>query len=565
MRNTYYILYFIIATYLFVSSCSKETTTIDIDYSAPIINTINALQQNDDAFILTAEILQVNDIEILEHGFTIQRQISNLQYDTEQLIKINSKAVVGIIETHWKSITKLKEGDKFRYYYYIKTKKGFYKSAAKEILINNIKLTTATISAVINESVTLKGDFSALDPTLYKIYTSDSKTSIPFHLNANKNQLSFRIAESTEAIHGSTINYILQSKYDQVGNSLKILATIKILAVLNMPYKTAYRYTNTLELKGLGIPKDDNPNTNLLVLINDYKIPYKKVIRFTDIADYNAENFRLGYFNGRDTIWFNQQYNMIIPKPEDIIYNKTRIHTHTGFVIKGFEFEFRNPETVKHMLGNYNLQHAYTYFDEFTCYVKDIPDGTYTYKYISDVYTIHSSNTITVNALQVNTPEKRDYYIGETIPLSGNFIKGQEYYVKSNINGLYQSFTCKEEGILNPELQTAEEGNVDVYIGYPIWEGTYFPNKITVTNKGATLDYFSPVKGYQGQLITIRGKGVHLAKSILIGNISIDYNIERKPNEIKFILPNTNNKGPVELGLFINNKYYKFDKSFEII
>lgn len=155
--------------------------------------------------------------------------------------------------------------------------------------------------------------------------------------------------------------------------------------------------------------------------------------------------------------------------------------------------------------------------------VKDIPDGNYPYRYQSEVNEIQTPRTIEVRELNVDKADKTDYYIGERIILNGNFIKDEKYFVGFNDSHLYQSFVCTKKGELFAENLSLGKVNKTLRIGYEANTTVYFPLNFDILNLGYTIENFSPKKGYRGQLITIKGKGIHHAINIKFGSSTVEY------------------------------------------
>ncbi|NGM71718.1 MULTISPECIES: IPT/TIG domain-containing protein [Sphingobacterium] len=541
-------------------SCKKETVVIERNYAAPLVMTQNASIAGDDTFILKGEIKKLNDIEVIEHGFVFQKKLSNNAYEREQTIILTDKVDIGSFSKTYKLTSKPKEGDNYRYYYYLKTKLGVYKGEYTSIIINNITLPYLNTAATVGEVISLEGDFSKIN-TDYILVTEEHQAVIPYTISADKKKLDIKIANLKNAYHGRVIQFTLKSKIDAFGQTERRIASVKILGKLDNPKKLSYQLKDQLVISGEALPEDDN--SDFLILINDHQIPYKKVIKLMEIGGLDSKPFKLGYNNGRDIVRFPEEISIDKPLASQIVFDKKAIHPRSTFSIKGYDFEYKDFEY--HYLGTFSIIPNYKYGDQYTFRIADFKDGHYSYKYVSEFYEIETPTTIEVRSLKMNKPTQEEFYIGEKIHLTGSFIKGEKYYINLNDGDLMQEYACEEEGKLTVENLAGKKGRYKIGVGYEGIGGAYFPQSFEITSLGYTIYDFFPKMGYQGQLITIKGKGVHQASSVHVGEISINYNIQREQDLIKFIIPNTFQKGKVTIGVTLNNEYYQFDEKFEIL
>lgn len=543
-----------------LASCKTETIEIDVDYSAPSIKTGNSIKQGDNTFILNATISKLNDIDVIEHGFIIQKRINVDEAGKEEKIIINEKAIVGDFSINFKPNDVVK-GDQFRYFYYLKTLHGYYKGQYSSIIVDQLTLPFKSTKATIGEKVTIEGDFSMLNDT-HILLVEKNLSPVPYTLSTDKKELSMQINDIKDAYHGNVIDFAIKSRLDPIIISPKRIFSVEILGKLNeIPSKT-YNYADELFISTLGLSKTGHPN--FYILINDYKIPYKSVIKFSDIPNFNLERFKIGYMNGRDSIWLKEEHYFKKPRPDQISSNKSIIHPFTTFSIIGYSFEFF--KTEHHYLGNYPLEDYSKHFDLYTYRINDIPDGKYNYRYQSEVNKIELPKPIEVVALKVDNPNKNDYYMGEKLLLKGTFLKNERYLVGFSDSHLNQVFTCINNGELITENLAFTKGEVKMRVGYESNNGNYFNNYFTINNLGYTIDDFTPKKGHSGQLITITGKGVHHVNSITVAGKTFDYNIQREHNLIKFIIPTTTPKGKFTIGLKMSsNDYFEFNEKFELL
>jgi hypothetical protein len=543
-------------------SCKTEVVEIDVNYSAPTIKTENAIKVGESAVILNATISKLNDIEVIEHGFIINKRINNTQFSRDEKVVLNAKATQGQVSAEYKFQEKVVPGDEFQYYYYLRTKKGYYKGQPSSIVVDQFVLPFKSLKATMGETITIEGDFSKLNDS-HIIITENTHSLVPFILNANKNKITIEINNIKEGYHGNTIYYDVKSKLDPITVSPKRILAVEILGKLNEIPSRTYNYLDELFVSSSGLSNGNN--SGFFILINDYKIPYSSKIKFADIPGFNLKSFKIGYINGRDSIWLTNEHTFKLPQIEDLSVDKSIIHPYSFLIVKGYEFEYFN--TFQHALGEHPIRVGTQHFDQYNLRVENVPNGIYRYNYKSEVNDIEIPTSIQVRELTVSPPEKRDYYFGEKIHLKGTFIKNEKYLVGMRYGTLYQVYTCEKDGeLITENIFSFIKGEMELRVGYETIDGNYFNNTFSINNLGYTVDDFSPKKGYQGQLITIKGKGVHLVNSIKVGDVTFDYNIQRGQDEIKFIIPNMSIKGFITIGLSMKyDEYFEFKEKFELL
>jgi len=538
------------------NACKTETIIIEQDYSNPNIRTDAATILDKNSFQLNATIIKLNDVEVIEHGFAFQKKINDQQYGSEQKITIKGTVNLGTYSENYKPAIAPKYGDIYQYYYFLKTKNGLYKGEYVSITIDDITLPYAETQATVGENITINGDFSNINST-YLLLTEDNKQPVPYILNQTKNELTFQLSNIKNANHGNTLHFILKSSDEGLYSMNKRIASVKVLGTLKQTQPVIYNYADKLILYGDGLPQ--STQTDFYVLINDHKIPYRTEIKFSEIENFKDQSFTLGYSNGRDKVVFPEVHTFVLPTPSQIVFDRKVLHPYTHFSVSGYEFEYFKKDN--HFLGSYELQNFTKNFVTYTFQINDIPDGNYTYSYESEVNQVETLTTIEVRSLKVDKLDKSEFYAGERILLHGTFLKGERYLVGFNDSHLNQSFLCTKEGELNAENLSLSKGSKTMRVGYE----SYFPLNISIINLGYTLKDFSPKKGYRGQLMTIKGKGINHATSITFGSSTVEYNIQRSLDEIKFIVPNTVQNGKVKIGINLPNEYLEFTETFEVL
>jgi len=543
-------------------SCKTEIVEIDVNYTAPTIITENAVRVGENDLILNATISKLNDIDIIEHGFILNKRLNLTKFGNDEKIVINSEASVGKVSAEYKFKEKVVPGDEFQFYYFLKTRNGYYKGQKSIIITDHLTLPFKATKATIGEKITIDGDFSKLDDSHYLI-TENTLTPIPFSLDTERKKLTLVVNNIKDGYHGNTIYYAIKSKLDPIQVLPKRILAVEILGKLNEIPSRTYSYMDELYILGTGLTSDNI--SGFYILINDYKIPYRPNIKFSEIPGFNLKTFKLGYINGRDSIWLANTHNFKVPQVENLSVEKSIIHPHSYLIVKGYEFEYYN--NSQHYLGEHPLRVSTQHFDQYNLKVEDIPNGIYKYRYKSQVNDIEIPSSIEVRELKVDPPLKKEYYFGEKIYLKGTFIKNEKYLVGMRYGSLYQVYTCDTDGeLITENIFSYTNGEMDLRVGYEAIDGNYFNNTFSINNLGYTVDDFSPKKGYQGQLITIKGKGVHLVHSIKVEDITFEYNIQRGQDEIKFILPNMNKKGLIRIGLNVkSNEYFEFKEKFELL
>lgn len=543
-----------------LNSCKTETIVIEQDYSDPNIRTESATILSNNNLQLNASVIKLNAIEVIEHGFVFQKKINDNKYESEHKITIKEAINTGTYSEIYKPAVTPKNGDMYRYYYFLKTKKGLYKGAYVNILIDDITLPYTETLATINEKILIKGDFSQIN-SKYVLLTEDYKKHIPYTINPAKNELTFQMSTIKNAHHGNTLHFIMKSMDEGQFSMNKRIASVKVLGSLKQMQPLVYKYADKLTFYGEGLPQ--STQTDFFILINDHKIPYRHEIKFSEIENFKDKSFKLGYSNGRDEVIFPEEHTFILPEPSQIFFDRKVMHPYTRLSVSGYDFEYFKNE--RHFLGSSEVFINYKHFDTYYLNVNGIPDGNYTYRYESEVNQIETPTKIEVRSLKVNKLDKSDFYAGERIFLYGTFLKGEKYFVGFSESHLAQAFVCTKEGELNAENLSLSKGSKTMRIGYESNSGEYFPQNFTIVNLGYTIQEFLPKKGYRGQLMTIKGKGIHHANTINFGSAIVKYNIQKSQDEIKFIVPNEVQNGKVKIVINLHNESLEFAETFEVL
>ncbi|WP_196934428.1 hypothetical protein [Sphingobacterium hungaricum] len=564
---------FILLISFFGISCEKkesEETIEEIDLS-PVELSINAGTFLDGNRIqLSGQVTKLNDLEVLDHGFLIQKYTAKNILGSETQISLGKLSSTGDISNIYLPDYQIAYADEFKYCLYVKTEKGYYKSNYLEskfdgIVIENI----VNVQACIGETITVKGDFSKVDAN-FELKARGTSLTIPFEITNNATLLRFKVPSGPGVYQGQKIIFALKNKAASISEDDQEIASARILAVLFPPVKKLYYYNydhlDRLALIGAGIPPAGN-NNGLFILIGGQKIPYNREIIFTSISGLKGLEQKIGYHNGRDSVIFEDPITFRSPDQDLLQINPTVIHSNSSFTITGTELSlmFWN---ASFRLGGENVIPNGS--DGFTSafYVEDIKEGVYPLQIFSDLYNFTTIKTIKIVDFNYQDIDKKEGYLGEPITLSGSFIKGKDYYINhvSNNNLDYGYIVAKEDGELTFGISDKWKGNIDLIVGFMSPKGQYImSNKVLHLNSlGYTYESLSPMQGHFGQVVSIKGKGIGLAETVFFDGIILT-SLDKSPNEIKFVTPFTVNSGKVKIELVIQGKKIELKDHFEIL
>ncbi|MBD1426070.1 IPT/TIG domain-containing protein [Sphingobacterium arenae] len=536
-------------------SCKKEEKLIHD--SKPIeIKTLPVSNLSSVNATLSAEIVHLNDEDIREYGF-----IFYINTHDSIIFRMDTKAKPGLFTFDYRPTTPFKIKGYYGYRAYLKTDHGEYSGTSMAFALNTLGLNNyGTLQATLGEEIVLHGDFAQIEEDHQLWLGYPIQHTVPFQIDADQKTLTFKMPLTIQNNYNP-----VPLQLQQRGQLIHHFASIMVLPTLNPPAAGPHYYSDPIRLTAVGLP--EYIQTNFRVIIGDKFLPYQSTYHPYELG-ISGDAYRIGYYNGRDTVIFDQPWQLIHPDTEAIDFFPKIVHPKTVITAGGINF-------YKHYVYNFSettIGNIATFASagdnsfEREIYVPDLPSGQYDITMKTPMYQPQTlKQKITVTELKITDVDLGEGYFNDPIVIKGNFLPEQDYIVRI---GEREAFKGKAlDGELRSELPFMELGNFTVFIGYLSQQmDMYIANKDhTIQMKGGTIDSFYPKKGYPGDIITIKGKGLrssHFGFSIGTSGANIVY---RKDGEAKIMVPNTDRKGPHRLSMGAFNDWIFSDEYFEVL
>jgi len=555
---------------IIASSCSKsDTPKIEEENKEYQINTTGFSDLSSKEVKFTGEINVEGNEPILDHGFIIQQTDINGNNSSEVNINLGKNAKLGEIVTTYKPNKSFEQNSTYSYYFYVRTSKNFIKGNIQEFALNNI-------SVIPNEhrysygrdTVKINGNFEGLEDK-YKIRVRGSFElfSLPFTISPDKKSISFIVGAGPEVKNNDEIQISLVRKDENPRSYVQDLIKITYLAKVILE-KSNYDYLDYLNFKVENLSDSYYNIPNLYILVNGKKFPYSKNFRIFDHPELIGPSYKMGYMNGRDSTYFAEPFVFEQPSSNlSVIPFIDRIHPNTYFKYKAFDLDRYFWADVSAKIGDSEATAEYDYRDGILgIQAGDLQDGEYELTVFNPFYTFKPKEKIKVETLNITTKGPFSTYIGDTITLKGNFIKGLEYSVV-NQNNYHMNMVIAEEGSLSLETNLSFEGATEFKLvngGKYFDQITPFAKAIPYKSLGLTLDSFYPTSGTTGDVLTVEGKGIGLVGDILLGDALVQ-TIKINNNKVSLSIPRLKGKGKMKIGFSFNAKLYQSDGYFEYL
>ncbi|MGH2624714.1 MAG: hypothetical protein ACRDE7_13680, partial [Sphingobacterium sp.] len=264
---------------------------------------------------------------------------------------------------------------------------------------------------------------------------------------------------------------------------------------------------------------------NLYILIDGKKIPYNKSINLYDYEEFSGPSFKIGYMNGRDSVYFLDPYVLDQPSKDlDLTPSVPKIHPYSWFSYVSPDLDIFFWSYMSANIGDQEFR-AYYYYETHTAeiYVGEIEEGEYDLKLYNRFYSYIPPKKVIVEKLKVKSTGPFSAYIGDTIILKGNFINGYDYLLLDSENYTIGSARGKEGTLaveLNPNFDSLKKFSVGLVSNTTV-ENIPIGGEISFNSLGISLDKFYPQKGTSGDILTIEGHGMGLIEEFLLGDATI--------------------------------------------
>lgn len=548
--------------------CKEKEVIEPIDYSPVQLETTTFSNLAGKTVTLNGSISRLNGIPVEDYGFIIQKIKEN---EKEIVVSIGSKVSVGEVTLQYQHNSNFELGDRYRYTLYVKTKNGFYRGESNIFEVDGIKIDLLEEKMVPNNNkITVTGDFQFLSENIKMYYRPQYQQEIqmPFQVSSDRKSLTFTFPKSDKFYHGNHVSIFLQIKDKSGYQNTREVANIQILGMLNPPAQTKTYLNEPLELSGIALNRDAMPlSAPFYILINGKRIEYRPQIFLHEIEGLKGSKFQLGYHNGKDSVVFKDSIELIKPIGSSIRFERKVIHSPSIMNINGMDLYtyIMDPEQPKYYLGKHAVPHYFnSSYDTQSFTVRNVPDGVYNFSYSSPFYSVTSTEQVEVRNLKWNTPANTTRYVGEPFTITGNFIDGHGYSIIGN--GIGEG-AIAQNGQISFIIPGYVIGETEIQIGYGINinynESYYAPKKQRLYIKDFEVNTISPLKGYPGDIITIKGKGLSYIQTTLGGAyVNSSY---RSTDEIRFIVPAFAPKGKSAIEMKLNGTTVKYKDLFEVL
>ncbi|MCW2260064.1 MULTISPECIES: IPT/TIG domain-containing protein [Sphingobacterium] len=536
------------------SSCKKENTTTIFDTRSIQIVNEGVSEISDDKIILNGIIENLNSETIIDHGFIIKEENQQTAGTT---ISLGNTPKIGPFQYTYIPHTKPELGNSFSYHFYLKTDKSYYKSGEYYFKVDGIKIIqSGTFAQATGDTVHIKGEFSKVD-SKYSIDILDlNARQIPIVLNKEKTQLSF-VMPATLGTHNKIVKATL-NRYESTKFYSRPLINLRTLGRITAPTKLNYFLYEPVAFGGVNSYEVNNYDGSLRLIIGELQIPFSPNVNLSTLSNLKGSSFRIGYLNGRDSVIFPQQ--IAINRPTADLFQLTAKEAHPNTLIKlrfddytKYYYNLERPTLIFTDRGNsYTIPNSPHDYSEY--YLGEIPEATYNVNLKHAIGSVQSSQQVNIKKLHWTLPTQSDYYPGDNITISGNFIDGNHYTLKlENSDYIYELPVVKDK--LQFQIPSIAHGNTSWKIGYKQYDGsTYFTSDALKFNVlSPAFDSFSPSKGTVGEVIVMKGRAIKYAQHFFLGDIPIIPIISNN-DEIMFQIPLSMSKGKIRLSIVTNGK-----------
>ncbi|MNH93973.1 IPT/TIG domain protein [compost metagenome] len=566
----FFFLWLPIGCFSILVGCKKKEVVVPVDYSPVQLETTTFSNLEDKTVTLNGNIARLNGMPVEDYGFLIQN-ITTANDEKEIVASMGSKATVGDITLKYQHSSNFELGDRYRYSFYVKTKNGFYRGKPNTFEVDGIKINLLEDKLVPNNNkVTVTGDFQFLSENIKLYYQSQyqSEQVMPYQIGNDRKSLNFIFPKSDNFYHGNQVSFFLRVNDKSGYTNSRAVANIQVLGVANPPEKTKFYLNEPIPIRGAAIKWDRMPmSAPFYMLINGKKVECYHQVNLYDIESLKGGKFQLGYHNGKDSVVFKDSIELIKPLGSNIHFAKKVIHSPSLMMVDGIDMYtyLMKPEKATYFLGKHGIAH---YFDSSngsleTFTVRDVPDGIYNFGYNSPYYSVSSVEQVEVRNLKWNTPADLTRFVGEPFTITGNFIDGHAYSVIGN--GIYE-FPVAQDGKIQFSLPGYIIGSTEIQIGYSVNynfnENYYAPKKQQLYINNFEVNNISPLKGYPGDIVTIKGRGLSQIELTLGGAYATS--IFRSSEELQFMVPAFAPRGKGEIIMTMHNKTMKYKDLFEV-
>ena len=505
-----------------LSACKKTEEVVVINTPMTVV-AMAPSEVKDSQVTMHGEITTSNKEEILDVGFILSETKQSGSTILQEISAGKQKLINGKTVDFTLTVKEPFDLDLiYQYIFYVKTAKGFYKSQPVRFNVDNINVTdNKLVLAYLGETVLFKGNFKQFKENYYLIAGGNTEQRLAFTLKDNKTTLAVILPKSGY-YHGNKLAITLQKPLNgREYVSSKQLIETKIVAKITEPGKNSFAFNEGIQINGIGLPQYGYAD-DLFLLIDDQRIPFTNNLFFRQIANLKGESFRLGYANGRDSIYFDKEILLEQPSADNITLATTLTHPDCMIEATGIDFyKYFGDEISKILVGN----SAATGFignngnSTYLTIPNNLLDGKYAVTLTSGLSTVTSKQKVEVKRLHWDAINQNIFFSGDTAQLTGNFYNTVGYNLEfSGGNAVYNSELKNNlVSFKIPQLRPGQYKIKTYYHGYYDSKKYYAPEEKTIEIKMPIISDFSPHTITSEYAIILEGKGLSNEFKFYIG------------------------------------------------
>lgn len=543
----------------FCCSRKEELNKEPIDKSPILLEILKPEILGSTGIQLGARVLNLNTEKIQEHGFVVYRSqyltVDSLVYTVSSNIKTGfnnyllDASSIGVADYYY-SVK-----------YYVKTSNNYYSSKSLSFVPSFVKANPMKdTTTYVGDRITITGDFRAVDDSYYIISYSENSidgNTIPFNLNVDKTGLTFEIPNSFK--HGDWRKFLLGNK-----NTLyTFLARLVVLGKLESPQSHEFYFNEILRLNASHV-EFTNKKMPFQLIVGKNGFNYNTEMPLLDILnEVKGTSFDWGYFNGIDTVYFDEKLTIKPPPVNAFIFKQKVAHPNSTIDVDAFELEkHMSVFTGKNTLGDQDihLQTIWSREDKLT--IGDVAEGEYSVNFRNQLFNYTSAQKVRIEKLKVNSISKTKVINNEEVEISGNFIDNKMYRVALG-NQYGGSIMATNGRLIFNALEGGGSGDSFLKVGYSnernqtFWVNTDFK----LSFYPISFTGFSPKVGNSNNSITLYGQGLASAQIYVSGHLL--YPFEGGRDFIRIYLPSYILPGKHKIAVLYNNQWLTVDQYYE--
>lgn len=542
-------------------SCKKTEQTTPIVDNPLKLETIGVDAANKKTIVFAGRVLYLNSEKIKDHGFLLKSGFG--ASSTEKKYALGDAVQIGKVQTKIETPAEVLETGVGTYRFYIETDKNTYFGETVRFQLSNFLVDYQMgLSATAGETITVNGDFKDFNKESYKLsYDFNNPKEVAYNIDATKRKVTFVVPAGYR--HGVDLSFSLTPIQPETNfNSSIGLASVRILGTLAPPTSYNYNYDDYLRLSGTGLPPD-RPSS-FYVIIGDKLFPYSQELLLSDmIYDQPKTAYRIGYYNGRDTVIFDKKITLNIPKPTDLSIRQSHVHPGRSISVTGiipYKYSFMPIMSV----GDKSARYSWTWNGDDKITIGDIPDGSYPFIMEGPFAKFESKEKIVVQSLKVTDAGSSKGYYGTSVKILGNFIRGDEYIARLGDQGDQNLQVANGSAVL--EIPNIKPGKVKITVIYNDDHGKQHtvPTDHQIEVLAPIFDDFYPKSGKPGDVITLKGKGLGYC-AIYMGDVRL-ISVGGTVDEPQVFIPrNIFFKGKVRISAQYQSDWIECKETFELL